>query len=82
MSVDEKRDKLNKLLSRKYIEACRYCIYGTRESRRIKVEEHCRKEHVYASGETENKRCPVGSQETTWKQVAWGWRGEQSQKVA
>ena len=39
MSVDEKRDKLNKLLSRKYIEACRYCIYGTRESRRIKVAE-------------------------------------------
>lgn len=38
-SIQEKRDKLNGLLKKKYIDACRYCIYGTNESKRIKVAE-------------------------------------------
>ena len=39
MSIKEKKEKLNKLLRKKYIIACDYCDFGTKKSTKIKVAE-------------------------------------------
>ena len=43
MSIQDKKDSLNKLFRKKYIEACRYCIYGTKKSTKIPVAEQLKK---------------------------------------
>lgn len=44
INVEKRRDKLNKLLKKKYIMACCYCDYGTSNSKRIGVAEQIIKE--------------------------------------
>ena len=43
LSTLEKKKRLRKLLKKKYIIACDYCIYGTRESKKVPVAEQLRK---------------------------------------
>lgn len=39
LTISEKKEKLNKLLKKKYIKACDYCDYGTKKSKKIPVAE-------------------------------------------
>lgn len=39
LSTKEKKERLNKLLKKDYIKACDYCIFGTKESKKIPVAE-------------------------------------------
>lgn len=43
LSIQEKKQKLNELLNKKYIIACDYCDYGTKKSKKIPVAEQLRK---------------------------------------
>lgn len=43
LSVSEKRNRLNKLLKKKYIKACDYCDFGTKNSYKIPVAEQLKK---------------------------------------
>ena len=43
LTLEEKKEQLNKLFQKKYITACDYCIFGTKESKKIPVAEQIKK---------------------------------------
>ena len=43
LSIQEKKDRLNKLLKKKYIIACDYCDFGTKDSKKIPVAQQIRR---------------------------------------
>ena len=43
LTLEDKKEKLQLLLKKKYIEACNYCDYGTKKSKKIPVAEQIKK---------------------------------------